>query len=85
MPLAGLRDKEVDILRSTFRHFSFVEEVRAFGSRANGIARRSSDPDLDISSPEATPAEWVELQICQELLTDPFPSHLASRPSVRNG
>ena len=61
MPLPGLRDKEVDILRSTFRHFSFVEEVRVFGSRANGIARRSSDLDLAISSPEATPAEWAEL------------------------
>jgi len=43
-----------------------------FGSRANGIARRSSDLDLAIFSPEATPAEWVEPQICQELLTDPF-------------
>ena len=71
MPLPGLRDKEVDILRSTFRHFSFVQEVRVFGSRANGIARRSSDLDLAIASPEATPAEWAELQICQELLTDP--------------
>jgi predicted nucleotidyltransferase len=68
----ALRDKEVDILRSTFRHFSFVQEVRVFGSRANGIARRSSDLDPAISSPEATPAEWTELQICQELLTDPF-------------
>lgn len=56
-PLRGLRDKQVDILRRTFRHFSFVEEVRVFGSRANGIARRSSDLDLAISSPEATPAE----------------------------
>ena len=63
MPLPGLRDKEVDILRSTFRHFSFVQEVRVFGSRANGITRRSSDLDLAISSPEATPAEWAELQI----------------------
>ena len=59
MPLPGLRDKDVDTLRSTFRHFSFVQEVRVFGSRANGIARRSSDLDLAISSPEATPAEWV--------------------------
>src|SRR5271166_5654977 len=68
MPLPGPRDKEVDILRSTFRHFSFVQEVRVFGSRANGIARRSSDLGLAISSPEATP---VELQICQDLFTDP--------------
>jgi predicted nucleotidyltransferase len=61
MPLSGLRAKDVDILRSTFRQFSFVEEVRVFGSRANGIAGRSSDLDLAISSPEATPAEWAEL------------------------
>ena len=77
MPLPGPRDKEVDILRSTSRQFSFVQEVRVFGSRANGIARRSSDLALAISSPEATP---VELQICQELLTDPF-QHSSMVPS----
>ena len=57
----GLRDKDVDALRNTFRHFSFVREVRVFGSRASGIARRSSDLDLAIFSSEATPAEWAEL------------------------
>ena len=61
MTLPGLRDKDIDILRGTFRHFSFVQEVCVFGSRAGGIARRSSDLDLAISSPEATPAEWAEL------------------------
>ena len=50
-----------------------------FGSRANGIARRSSDLDLAISSPEGTPTEWFELQICQELLTDPFSVMASSR------
>jgi uncharacterized protein len=70
MPLPGLRDKDVDILRSTFRHFSFVREVRVFGSRANGIARRSSDLDLAIFSPEATPAEWDEL--CDALENTPI-------------
>jgi predicted nucleotidyltransferase len=59
--LPGLRDKDVDALRSTLRHFSFVREVRVFGSRANGTARRSSDLDLAIFSPEATLAEWAEL------------------------
>ena len=29
MRLSGLRDKDVDALRRTFRHFSFVREVRA--------------------------------------------------------
>ena len=70
MPLPGLRDKDVDILRNTFRHFSFVQEVRVFGSRAKGIARRSSDLDLAISSPEATTAEWAEL--CEALQNTPI-------------
>src|SRR5271165_5899302 len=61
MPLPGLRDKDVDILCDTFRRFSFVNEVRVFGSRANGIGRRSSDLDLAMFSPEATAAEWAEL------------------------
>jgi predicted nucleotidyltransferase len=70
MPLSGLRAKDLDILRSTFRHFSFVQEVRVFGSRANGVARRSSDLDLAVSSPEATPAEWAEL--CHALENTPI-------------
>jgi uncharacterized protein len=41
-----------------------------FGSRANGSARRSSDLDLAISSPEATPTEWAEL--CDALLNTPI-------------
>ena len=62
MRLPGLRDKDVDILRGTFRNFSFVQEVRVFGSRANGIARRSSDLDLAIFSAAASPTEWAELR-----------------------
>ena len=50
-----------DALLSTSRHFSFVREVRVFGSRANGTARRSSGLDLAIFSPGSTPAEWPEL------------------------
>ena len=70
MPLSGLRDKDVDALRCTFRHFSFVREVRVFGSRAKGIATRSSDVDLAISSPDATPSEWAEL--CDALENTPI-------------
>jgi predicted nucleotidyltransferase len=70
MRLSGLRDKDVDALRRTFRHFSFVCEVRVFGSRARGIARRSSDLDLAISSPEATPTDWAEL--CDALENTPI-------------
>ena len=41
-----------------------------FGSRARGIARRSSDLDLAISSPEATPTDWAEL--CDALENTPI-------------
>jgi uncharacterized protein len=70
MRLPGLRDKDIDALRRTFHHFSFVREVRVFGSRARGIARRSSDLDLAISSPEATPTDWAEL--CDALENTPI-------------
>lgn len=52
-PLA-LRDKDLAILRGAFRLFPSVREVRVFGSRATGHARRASDLDLAISAPEAT-------------------------------
>jgi predicted nucleotidyltransferase len=70
MRLPGLRERDVDALRRTFRHFSFVLEVRVFGSRARGIARRSSDLDLAISSPGATPTDWAEL--CDALENTPI-------------
>lgn len=56
-----LRDRDLATLRRTFRQFPCVREVRVFGSRATGSARRASDLDLAISAPEATAAEWLEL------------------------
>jgi predicted nucleotidyltransferase len=66
----GLRQKDLDVLRSTFRRFPIVWEVRVFGSRARGTARRSSDLDLAIYSLEATPTEWGDL--CNALQNAPL-------------
>lgn len=57
----ALRDRDLDVLRRTFRRFSYVREVRLFGSRATGHARRASDIDLAISAPDATTGQWLEL------------------------
>lgn len=70
MTLTELRDKDLDLLRGTFRKFPFAREVRVFGSRANGSARRSSDLDLAVSSPEATPTDWADL--CEALEETPI-------------
>ncbi len=56
-----LRDKDLAVLRRTFQRFPWVREVRLFGSRANGTARRASDIDLAISAPDATAGQWMEL------------------------
>jgi len=70
MKTVTLRDKDLEILRGAFRRFPSVREVRVFGSRANGNARRASDLDLAISAPEATPAEWADL--CDALENAPL-------------
>ena len=59
-PLA-LRGQDLAVLRRTFRRFPGVREVRLFGSRATGHARRASDVDLAISAPDATAGQWLEL------------------------
>lgn len=59
-PIA-LRDKDLAVLRRTLRRFPCVREVRLFGSRATGHARRASDIDLAISAPDASAAQWLEL------------------------
>lgn len=56
-----LRERDLAVLRRTFRRFPCVREVRLFGSRATGHARRASDIDLAISAPDATADEWLEL------------------------
>ncbi len=61
MPPITLRDQDLAALRRTFRRFSWVREVRLFGSRATGHARRASDIDLAISAPTATAEQWLDL------------------------
>lgn len=56
-----LRERDLDSLRRTFARFSFVREVRVFGSRANGTARRASDLDLAVAASGAGASEWSEL------------------------
>ena len=61
MKTLALRDQDLAVLRRTFHRFPCVREVRVFGSRATGQARRASDIDLAISAPHATADEWLEL------------------------
>lgn len=59
--LPHLRECDLSVLRRTFSRFPWVREVRLFGSRATGHARRASDIDLAISAPEATDEQWHQL------------------------
>ena len=61
MKTIALRERDLAVLRRTFRRFPCVREVRLFGSRATGTARRASDIDLAISAPDATAEQWLEL------------------------
>lgn len=61
MKEVALRPQDLAVLRRTFARFPCVREVRLFGSRATGTARRASDIDLAISAPDATPGQWQEL------------------------
>jgi predicted nucleotidyltransferase len=61
MKALALRDQDLAVLHRTFHRFPYVREVRLFGSRATGQARRASDIDLAISAPDATAAQWLEL------------------------
>jgi predicted nucleotidyltransferase len=56
-----LRDRDLAVLRDVFLRFPCVREVRLFGSRATGHARRASDIDLAISAPVATAEQWLAL------------------------
>jgi len=70
MKLLSLRDRDLAALRAAFRRFPAVREVRVFGSRATGHARRASDIDLAIFAPDATPSEWADL--CDALENAPL-------------
>ena len=70
MKPVALRDKDLTVLCGAFRRFPAVREVRVFGSRATGHARRASDLDLAIFAPDATPMEWADL--CDALENAPL-------------
>ncbi len=57
-----LRERDLSVLRDLFCGFPCVREVRLFGSRATGSARRASDIDLAISAPDATDEQWHQLR-----------------------
>lgn len=59
--MIDLRTKDIAALWTVFRRFPSVQEVRVFGSRALGSARRASDLDVAITAPTATPADWADL------------------------
>ena len=61
MKTLALRAQDLAVLRRTLHRFPCVREVRLFGSRATGHARRASDIDLAISAPDATADQWLEL------------------------
>lgn len=62
MNALALREKDLSVLQGVFDRFPVVREVRVFGSRASGHARRTSDLDLAVSAPDATPSEWADLR-----------------------
>jgi predicted nucleotidyltransferase len=70
MKTLALRDKDIAALCAALQNFPSVLEVRVFGSRATGQARRASDLDLAISAPDATPLEWSD--ICEAIENVPI-------------
>jgi predicted nucleotidyltransferase len=70
MKPVALRNQDLAVLRAACRHFPAVREVRIFGSRATGTARRASDLDLAITAPTATASEWAEF--CDALENAPL-------------
>ena len=70
MKPVALRENDLAALRAACRRFPAVREVRVFGSRATGTARRTSDLDLAILAPDATAAEWLDL--CDALENAPL-------------
>ena len=61
MPKPDLRPKDLKELQSAVARHPFVSEVRVFGSRATGHARRASDIDLAVWAPSATATQWSGL------------------------
>lgn len=62
MRALAVRSKDLAVLQRTLARFGFVRSARVFGSRATGSARRSSDLDLAIEAPDASPSQWLELR-----------------------
>lgn len=55
----ALREQDIEALVEVFRRYPRIEQVRLFGSRATGEARRAADIDLAVTAPSMSEAEWA--------------------------
>ncbi|GAX91169.1 nucleotidyltransferase family protein [Effusibacillus lacus] len=58
----GISDKSFQLLLDTFIHYTQVEEVILFGSRAKGNYKKGSDIDLAIKGEECSASLALTLQ-----------------------
>lgn len=58
----SIRPKDLEMLLGIFGRYPKILEVRIFGSRAKGSAKRASDIDLAVSAPAMTVQKWSQLQ-----------------------
>ncbi|BCJ85668.1 nucleotidyltransferase family protein [Effusibacillus dendaii] len=58
----GISDKSFQLLLDTFIHYTQVEEVILFGSRAKGNYKKGSDIDLAIKGKECSASLALTLQ-----------------------
>lgn len=67
-----LREEDLLRMRGIFARFSAIHDVRVFGSRATGEARRASDIDLAVRAPSMSPGEWARLRLDLEDAPIPY-------------
>jgi predicted nucleotidyltransferase len=65
-----LRNQDLNALQAICRRCPKIAEMRIFGSRATGTARRASDIDLAVFAPEASAKEWADF--CEALENAPI-------------
>lgn len=58
----GIREKDLKTIQDILSGMEFVQEVKAFGSRALNQFRRNSDLDLAVTAPDATAEQWQNLR-----------------------
>ncbi|MDQ7076085.1 MAG: nucleotidyltransferase domain-containing protein [Gammaproteobacteria bacterium] len=80
----GLPAKSIEKIQHVFSHYSEIQQVILYGSRAKGTYRRGSDIDMTVMGDELSGAALLQLEVELDDLLLPYKIDLSLFRQISN-